>query len=101
MAIILTKINSLSLADLKGWLVIEHSDADAVLSQCLEAAKLFVANYTGLDLDATQPDRLLTVAIYTLAGHFWENREATATVDIKVLPFSLQAILTQYRKITI
>ena len=100
MTIDATPVTSLTLPVVKQWLVVQHDNDDGLINDCIEAAMGYVANFCGIDFALTPPDKTLTVAIKSLVGHYYENREATAAVTLKDLPLSFWNILNQYRSIT-
>lgn len=53
----------------------------------------FVAGYSTVDA----VPKLIQTAIMMLAAHFWANREATTTLNLKDLPLGFKAVCDQYR----
>ena len=93
---------TLALSDVADWLKIESTDDWPALTTALIAAEQYVTNVTGKALaDCADSDACLwRVAVMQLAGIYFENREGTAIVAIKNVPFALSAILAQLTGIT-
>ena len=88
----------MTLAECKSWLRIEHSRDDALIENLiLPAAVAWVADQSGQTAEFVQTDKLLTVAVYWLAGAFYNNREAIAAIQLHQLPLTLQSIINNYR----
>ncbi|RCW85436.1 head-tail connector protein [Phyllobacterium bourgognense] len=85
---------------LKMQLNIDHSEDDELLQQKLEAAEAWIANYTGTpwtEFDTVPAD--LKEGVLLLAGHLYENREATLVgIDAHELPFGLLDMIRPYRE---
>ncbi len=87
---------------LKLQLNIDFSDDDELLQHKLEAAEAWIGNYIGTpwtEFDTVPAD--LKEGILLLAGHLYENREATLIgVNPYELPFGLLDMIRPYREWT-
>ncbi|MGJ3264869.1 MAG: head-tail connector protein [Salinarimonas sp.] len=87
----------LDLADLKAHLAVEHDEDDTLLTAKIAAAQAHVEAFVGSPLDVqAAPD--LKEAVRLLAGHLYENREASV-VDgtVKALPLGFHDLLAPHR----
>lgn len=97
---------ALSLEDLKSHCNVTGHDDDPVLYRLMEAARRRVEGLLGYTLD--DEDALpggapadLEHAVYMLAAHWYENREASLVgVSAQALPFGIREILADYRRYT-
>jgi uncharacterized phage protein (predicted DNA packaging) len=87
--------------DLKTHLNITGSDDDALLTAKIAAAEQWIAAVIGKpfdDFEGGVPEPVKE-AIRQLAGHLYENREATIDAGaIEALPFGLMTLITPYRE---
>lgn len=97
---------ALDLATLKAHCNVTGSDDDDLLMRLLNAAKAHTVARLGFAIDdATEfpsgtPDDL-EQAVFMLAAHWYENREASiAGVTIQTVPFGYADILANYRTYT-
>ena len=89
-----------TLIEFKDWQRLDGTDHDDAAGIALAAAEVYVANATGLDLAvekaAVSDDwTLARVACLSLAGHFFENREATSPLRIEMIPLGIRNIIAQ------
>jgi hypothetical protein len=89
----------IALSECADWLRIESEAAWPALQIALTAAEAYVARWTGLALaDCTAEQApLWRVAAMSLAGIYNDNREGLAPVELRPVPFALQAIMDQLR----
>ena len=90
------KVSELKQQDIANYLRLsEVSETDAdFLTQCLEIAKSYVKNYTGVeDLDA-QPE--FTICIYLLCQDMYDNR--ALTIDNKEINRVFDTILGMHNR---
>ena len=87
--------------DLRRHLRIDHSDDDTLLCAKIKAAEQWIERVIGkpfLDFEGGVPEPLKE-AVRQLAGHLYENREATFDAgSIEALPFGLMTLITPYRE---
>lgn len=82
----------------------DFSDDDEYLEHLLEAAEDYVLRATNVSSPA---DLLvggalpapLKHAVLTLAGHWYNQREAVSSVQMMEAPYTLQALLKPYRRL--
>ncbi len=86
-----------TIVDCKTWLLIETDAGDTNVQLALDAAEEYVAGDIGQDFAATPPTGMVKVAVFALAGHWLEHREAAGPFDVKTFPLSLRAILAAAR----
>jgi uncharacterized phage protein (predicted DNA packaging) len=97
---------ALLLADLKAHCNVTGTADDAVLTRLLDAAAKQVERHLGfaLDNEVELPDGApadLEHAVYMLAAHWYENREATLVgMTAQPLPFGVNEILAEFRNYT-
>jgi len=95
-------VSIVSLPLLKSQLNIDGSGDDELLQHKIDAAEAWIANYTGTpwtEFDTVPAD--LKEGVLLLAGHLYENREATLVgVDANELPFGLLDMIRSYREWT-
>ena len=89
-----------ALDEFKDWQRLDGDDHDAAAGIALAAAEVYIANATGLDLAvekaAASDDWIMVrVACLSLAGHFFENREATSPLQINTIPLGIRNIIAQ------
>ena len=90
---------TISLANLKAHLNITTDDDDDLLQDKIDAASEWIAKYTGVPVDAPDTPAPFDEATRQLAGHLFENREATMVgVTAQALPFGLLDLLNPYRE---
>lgn len=76
---------------------------DDLIARCIAAAEQFVINNTHCsrselaDETGAWPE-LLQQVVLMLAANYYANSEPTAPVQMREIPYSLTAILDQYRK---
>lgn len=86
-----------SLSLLKSQLNIDHSQDDALLLHKLEAAEIWVGQYTGTPF--TSGNAALTEAALQLAAYWYEQREAASfDVSTKPVPFGVHDLLSSFRE---
>ena len=82
---------------LKSQLNIDFDHDNALLEHKLEAAELWIRNYTGTPFDGE--NAAMTEAALQLASYWYEQREAasfdTTTVPV---PFGVRSLLESYRE---
>ncbi len=94
---------ALSLNDLKAQLNITANTDDGLLTRLLAVATKQVERQLGFTLASMEGGAPadLEHAVYLLAAHHYENREATLVgVTAQVLPFGVEAIVAEYRNYT-
>lgn len=69
---------------------------DALLTRILGAAEGFVQSRLGKSLDENTPEAVRH-AVLMLAAHWYENREASAEVLMRDIPFGVNDIIREYR----
>ena len=80
---------------LKSQLNLDHN-LDVLLTHKLEAAELWIANYTGVEFDAGNP--AMTEAALQLAAYWYEQREAASFgLTTAPVPFGVRDLLSPYR----
>jgi hypothetical protein len=71
---------------------------NALISDKLEAAKAFVAAYTGGEVDSDDTPAPVREAVLQLTAHLYENREASLVgITAQHLPFGFLDLLANYR----
>jgi uncharacterized phage protein (predicted DNA packaging) len=89
---------TVTLASLKQHLNLTLDDDDELLTSKLEAARIWVAAYTGGSADQIDIPAPVDEAVRQLAAHLYENREATLTgLTAQALPFGFLDLLSPYR----
>lgn len=84
----------------------DFSDDDDYLANLLETAReaiICATSRTEAELCALGGGRfplMLDRAILLLAGHWYNQREAAATVSMQEVPYTLQALVKPFRKLT-
>jgi len=97
---------ALTLDDLKAHCNVTGSADDALLARLLAVATKHVERQLGYALDdtGTLPNGApadLEHAVYMLAGHLYENREATLIgAAAQVLPLGVAEIIAEHRRYT-
>ncbi|MDQ0347858.1 head-tail connector protein [Ancylobacter vacuolatus] len=90
-----------SLAEIKAHLNITDNDDDTLLTDALEAARRHVEAWCGSfdEIEGAAPQDLVE-ALKQLAGHFYENREATFTGQgsVSEVPFGFHDLIGPHRK---
>ncbi len=71
------KISELGLNRVKAFCGVSESDSDDVLTVALDAAKAFVAGYTGLSAEQSDEHEDLTAAVLILVNEMFVNRVYT------------------------
>jgi uncharacterized phage protein (predicted DNA packaging) len=79
------------LLEVKTYLRIDGTEDDILLSSLILAAKEYIKNATGIEIDETKDLHKLAVSL--LVAHWHENREVIGKAD--KLAFSLESILFQ------
>jgi gp6-like head-tail connector protein len=91
----MTATTSLNL--LKSQLNLDHDLDDALLAQKLEAAEIWIGNYTGLPFVAGNPVQI--EAALMLASYWYEQREAASFGQTTAqVPFGVRDLLRSYRE---
>ena len=89
---------TVSTANLKAHLNLTTDADDSLLGDKIAASSQWIAEYTGIPIDATDMPAPVNEAIRQLAAHLYENREATLVgVSVQSLPFGLLDLLMPYR----
>lgn len=84
----------------------DFTDDDDYLAHLLEAAEQYVytaTNRTEAELMETGDGSLpamLQQAVLLIAGHWYNQREAVSGVQMAEVPYTLQALIKPYRKLT-
>ncbi len=97
---------ALTVDDLKAHCNVTIGDDDPLLTRLLAAATKHVERLLGFALDDTDelPDGApedLEHAVYMLAAHWYENREASIVgVSAQSMPFGLADIIAEHRHYT-
>jgi uncharacterized phage protein (predicted DNA packaging) len=87
-----------TVADLKSHLRIEHNDEDALLEAKIRTASAHIQSMIGVPLaDFTEMPEPLKEAGRVMAGHLYENREATAEAAVQYLPLGFHDLVRPYR----
>jgi len=87
------------IAAARAWLKTDASE-DANLQLTLDAAESFIGKAVDQTFSAENPpDNLLKVAIFALAGHWLENREAGSPLEIREVPLGVANIIMQKRPV--
>jgi uncharacterized phage protein (predicted DNA packaging) len=90
---------TISLENLKGHLNVMTTDDDDLLQDKIDAASEWIAQYTGVPIDAPDTPAPFDEATRQLAAHLFENREATLVgVTAQALPFGFLDLLNPYRE---
>lgn len=95
---------ALTLSDLKAHCSITGTDDDVILARLLAAATKQIERYLGFALNDTEKlpggaPADLEHAVYLLAAHWYESREATLVgVAAQILPFGVSEIVSEYRE---
>lgn len=82
----------------------DFSEDDAYLAHLLEAAETYVCNATHrTSEELAQTDGKLPAplqhAVLLIAGHWYNQREAVAGVQMSEVPYTLQALIKPYRRL--
>lgn len=88
------KISEITIADLKSYLHVYHSEDDKLLSAILLASKAFIKNYTGLSEESLDISEDLSMAVFILASDLYDNRAYTVE-SVNVNPV-IQTILSMH-----
>jgi hypothetical protein len=89
----------ITVADLKAHLNVTTDTDDALLTDKIAAAEAWIAACTGADIDADAVPEPLKEAARQLAGHLYENREASLVgITAQELPFGLIDLVAPYRE---
>lgn len=88
------KISEITVADLKNYLHVYHTEDDNLLSAILIASKAFVKGYTGLPEDMLNISEDLSMAVLILSSELYDNR--TYTVDNTNVNPVIQTILSMH-----
>ncbi|WP_424976814.1 head-tail connector protein [Leisingera sp. S232] len=84
------------IALLKSQLNLDHDLDDALLAHKLDAAEIWIGNFTGYPFEAG--NAVLTEAALQLAAFWYEAREAASDVTQRVVPFGVHELLAPYCK---
>lgn len=86
-------------ADFRAHSAIPDDENDALLQQKIDAATAWTAKYLGVELDnAALDDATVREAVLQLAGHLYENREASLVgVTAATIPFGVTDLLAPHR----
>jgi hypothetical protein len=84
---------------------ISESDSPGLVLKVL-AAEDFIGKFIGKELSAFDPisenrpiPDAITMAVFMLAGHLWENREATLVgISAEQVPFGVLDLIAPYRE---
>nr|WP_246252543.1 head-tail connector protein [Ancylobacter pratisalsi] len=89
-----------TLAELEAHLRVDDGEEDAGLSDMLEAARRHIEAWVGLLDDFEEVPADLVEALKQLAGHFYENREATSDgqATLSEVPFGFHDLIGPYRR---
>lgn len=79
--------------DVKNYLRIDGSEDDSILASLIDAAKIYLNNATGLEVN--ENDSLHRLAVCLLVANSYENRLPIGQGE--KLAFSLESILLQMR----
>lgn len=93
------RISEITVADIKNYLHVYHTEDDKLIEAILNASKAFVKNYTGLGIDALGIDQLdisedLSLAVFILSAELYDNR--VYTVENNNVNPAIQAILNMH-----
>jgi len=90
---------ALTIDDAKAHLNVTTTFDDALITSKLEAAKEFVAEYTGIPVDSNGTPAPVDEAILILTAQLYDNREITTQgLSAQVLPFGFLDLLAPYRQ---
>ncbi|UWR82881.1 head-tail connector protein [Phaeobacter inhibens] len=81
---------------LKSQLNLDHDLDDALLAHKLDAAEIWIGNYTGTPF--VSGDAALTEAALQLASYWYEQRETASDVNMRPVPFGVRDLLDAYRE---
>lgn len=84
----------------------DFSDDDDYLSHLLDAAEQYVCDSTGrtvedlMSMGGGSLPVTLQQAVLLTAGHWYNQREAVSGVQMAEVPYTLQALIKPYRKLS-
>ena len=82
---------------LKSQLNLDHDLDDALLAHKLDAAEIWIANYTGIPFDAANAAQV--EAALQLAAWWYEQREsAVVGTIVATVPFGVRELLASFRE---
>ncbi|PWK05306.1 head-tail connector protein [Tumebacillus permanentifrigoris] len=84
------------LEDVKQYLRVDGDEDDALVTELIEGAQLYIQNACGYKNWST-PNALARQALRVLVVHWYENRAATDVKAGSALAFSLEHIIYQLR----
>ena len=85
------------LESVKQHLPIEDDNESIYLQTLIDAATFYVTSLTDIENDMDAP-ATYDIAILLLIGHWFAQREAASTFDIRAIPFGFKMILQSLRK---
>jgi uncharacterized phage protein (predicted DNA packaging) len=88
------KISEITIATVKNYLHVYHTEDDQLISAILTASKAFVKNYTGLPSENLDISEDLSMAVLILATELYDNR--SYTVDNASVNPAIQTILDMH-----
>lgn len=85
----------------------EFAEDDALLQSYTEAAEEYVVNATNRTLDELKAMSAdgntfplpLQQAVLMLVGHWYNQREAVAGIQMREVPYTFQALIKPYRRL--
>lgn len=84
----------------------DFSDDDAYLQHLLDSAEEYLTLATNrsiaelVDMGGGSLPYSLTHAVLLIAGHWYNQREGVASVQMTEVPYTLQALIKPYRRLT-
>ncbi|NDW43659.1 head-tail connector protein [Ruegeria sp. PrR005] len=81
---------------LKSQLNLDYDLDDALLAHKLDAAEIWIGNYTGYPFEAG--NAVQTEAALQLAAYWYEVRESASDVTMRPVPFGVYELLAPYVK---
>jgi|SRR4051812_4382615 hypothetical protein len=93
------RISEITIAEIKNYLHVYHTEDDQLIEAILIASKAFVKNYTGLGIDTLGIDQLdinedLSMVVFILCAELYDNRVYTVE-NVNVNP-AIQTILNMH-----
>ena len=88
------KISEVTLAEVKNYLHVYHSEDDKLISGILIAARTFVKNYTGISPENLDTSEDLSMAVLILCAELYDNR--VFTVEKNAVNPVIQALLDMH-----
>ena len=90
------KISEVSVEDIKRYIHITDNEDDALIGNCIEAAKSYILDYTALTAEEADEIPNLVYALYCICSDMYNVRDMTVTAD-KVNRMA-QCILDMHRR---